>query len=62
MDPWTTLIVEAKQRRNTAFEEMKEDLTDNGFNEHSAKENASRISCSTSRKNWKIFICSAFCG
>ena len=39
-DPWTPLIEEAKQRSNTAFEEMKESLINNGFVEHSAKEKA----------------------
>ena len=40
MDPWIPLIEEAKQRRNTALEEMKESLINTGLDEQSAKDKA----------------------
>ena len=39
MDPWIPLI-EAKQRSNIAFEEMKESLINSGLDEQSAKDKA----------------------
>ena len=39
MDPWIPLI-EAKQRSNIAFEEMKESLINGGLDEQSAKDKA----------------------
>jgi hypothetical protein len=56
-------LIEAKQRSNVAFEEMKESLIDGGLDEQSAKDKAYYIIfCLNSRRNWKIFIWSVSCG
>ena len=52
MDPWIPLIEEAKQRSNTAFEEMKESLMKESLMKESLKRTKlTLIFCLNSRRN-----------
>ena len=63
MEPWIPLIEEAKQRRNIAFEKIKESLTTSNLDEQSAiRTKLTLIFCLNSGRNWKIFIWSVSCG
>ena len=57
-DPWMPMVEEAMQKHKTAFQEMKMNLTQSGLDEETAGEQLTLIFCLSSKRNWKVSICS----